>query len=131
MYKLWRYYNQNRVKVWTVIITIILVYSLIKILNIQARNKKPETKKETTSNVVSYRNESESMVSGKSIPNEYKDKFGSFIDQFFTACIEHDIKTAYSMLSNDTKQELYQTEKLFEKNYYENKWRSRASCAML
>ena len=71
MYKLWRYYNQNRVKVWTVIITIILVYSLIKILNIQARNKKPETKKETTSNVVSYRNESESMVSGKSIPNEY------------------------------------------------------------
>lgn len=122
MYKLWRYYNQNRVKVWTVIITIILVYSLIKILNIQARNKKPETKKETTSNVVSYRNESESMVSGKSIPNEYKDKFGSFIDQFFTACIEHDIKTAYSMLSNDTKQELYQTEKLFEKNYYENKF---------
>lgn len=125
MYKLWKYYNQNRLKVWAVIIAIVLGYALIRVLNIQARNassKKNNTNQETTSNVVSYRNESQSIVSEGSVPSTYRDEFGDFINKFFTACIENDVKTAYNMLSNDTKQELYQTEEIFRKNYYENRF---------
>lgn len=124
MYKLWKYYNQNRLKVWTVILAIVLGIALIRALNAQLENKnfKNNTDKETTSNVVSYRNESKSMVTEENVPDAYKEDFGKFIDQFFTSCIEHDPQTAYNMVSNDTKQELYQTEELFEKNYYENKF---------
>lgn len=123
MYKLWRYYNQNRVKIWAVIIIIVLGYSLIRILNMQAKNKKTETKKETTSNVVSYYNESNSIITGEKISDEYGEQFGNFINEFFTACVEDDTQIAYSMLSDDTKQEMYQTKKLFEKNYCESRFK--------
>ena len=125
MYKIWKYYNQNRVQVWTVILAIVLGFSLIKSLNNQLKNQnsqKNNTNKETTSNVVSYRNESKYMVTEGNVPSKYQEDFGEFINKFFTACIEHDPQTAYNMVSNDTKQELYQTEELFEKNYYENKF---------
>lgn len=123
MYKLWRYYNQNKLKIWTSILIIVLGLAIIKTLNVKLKDKKIQSNdKETTSNVVSYHNESQSMVSGGSISEVYRDDFGKFINQFFTFCIEHDPQTAYSMLSNDTKQELYQTEELFEKNYYESKF---------
>lgn len=123
MYKLWKYYNQNKLKVWTVILAIILALAMIRTLNLKLKNKKiQETDKEATSNVVSYHNESQSMVTGGSVPTAYGEEFGEFINQFFTCCIEHDPQTAYSMVSNDTKQELYQTEELFEKNYYESKF---------
>ena len=123
MYKLWRYYNQNKLKIWTFILIIVLGLAIIRTLNVKLKDKKIQSNdKETTSNVVSYHNESQSMVSGGSISEVYRDDFGKFINQFFTFCIEHDPQTAYSMLSNDTKQELYQTEELFEKNYYESKF---------
>lgn len=122
MYKLWKYYNQNRLKVWTIILAIILTLAMIRTLNSKLKNKTQDTDKGTTSNVVSYHNESQSMLTGGSVPKAYSDEFGKFINQFFTCCIEHDPQTAYSMVSNDTKQELYQTEELFEKNYYENKF---------
>ena len=111
MYKLWRYYNQNKLKIWTFILIIVLGLAIIRTLNVKLKDKKIQSNdKETTSNVVSYHNESQSMVSGGSISEVYRDDFGKFINQFFTFCIEHDPQTAYSMLSNDTKQELYQTE---------------------
>lgn len=124
MYKLWKYYNQNRLKVWTVILAIVVGLALIRVLNTRLENKssKNNTDKETTSNVVSYRNESKSMVTEENVPDSYKEDFGKFVNQFFTLCIEHNPQAAYSMISNDTKQELYQTEELFEKNYYENKF---------
>ena len=125
MYKLWKYYNQNRLKVWTIILAVILGFALIRILDTQFKNKnfqKNNENQETTSNVVSYRNESESMTTEENIPKAYQEDFGTFIKQFFTTCIEHEPKEAYSMVSNYTKQELYQTEELFEKNYYENKF---------
>mgnify|MGYP004510215197 FL=1 len=121
MYKLWKYYNQNRIKVWSIILAIILGFVLIKTLNINLKNKKVEDK-ETTSNVVSYNNESKSMVNGGSVSNKYSEDLGKFINQFFTHCIEHDPYTAYSMLSNDTKQLFYPTEELFERNYYQSKF---------
>ena len=121
MYKLWKYYNQNRIKVWSIILAIILGFALIKTLNINLKNKKVEDK-ETTSNVVSYNNESKSMVNGGSVSNKYSEDLGKFINQFFTHCIEHDPYTAYSMLSNDTKQLFYPTEELFERNYYQSKF---------
>ena len=86
MYKLWKYYNQNRIKVWSIILAIILGFALIKTLNINLKNKKVEDK-ETTSNVVSYNNESKSMVNGGSVSNKYSEDLGKFINQFFTSLL--------------------------------------------
>lgn len=126
MHKLLRYYNQNKLKVWIIILAIVLGYALLQVLNsaIANQNTEEENKdQETTSNnVVSYRNESESMVSGEKVSSLYSDEIGEVINQFFSYCINHDPQRAYDMVANDTKQLLYPTEQLFEKNYYENKF---------
>ena len=126
MHKLLRFYNQNRLKIWAILLAIVLVYALLRILNSAIANQNTEennNEQETTSNnVVSYRNESESMVTGGSVSDLYSDEIGAFINQFFTYCVNHEPQRAYEMVSNDTKQLLYQTESLFEKNYYENRF---------
>lgn len=121
MHKLLRYYSQNKIMVWAVILAIILGYALLRVLNnaIANQNTEENNKKETTSsNVVSYRNESESMVTGGRVSDLFANEIGEFINQFFTFCINHEPQKAYDMVSNNTKQVLYQTEELFEKNYY-------------
>ena len=123
MYKIFRYYNQNKLKVWIGILLIIFLLILIKTLTANIKNNDLKNNdKETTSNVVSYRNQSKSMVDGGSVSETYSEDLGKFINQFFSYCIEHNPHNAYSMVSNDTKQELYQTEELFVKNYYQSRF---------
>lgn len=128
MHKLLKYYNQNRIKVWTIVLAIVLGYLLLQVLNNfigeqnMNTNEENNNDQETTSNVVSYRNESESIITGGSVSSVYSNEIGEFINQFFTYCVNHEPQRAYNMVSNDTKQELYQTEELFEENYYENKF---------
>ena len=126
MHKLLRYYNQNRLKIWAILLAIVLGYVLLQVLNNAIANHNTEennNEQETTSNnVVSYRNESESMVTGGRVSSTYSEQIGQVINQFFTYCVNHDPQRAYDMVSNNTKQVLYQTEELFEKNYYQNKF---------
>lgn len=125
MHKLLRYYNQNKIKIWAVVLAIVLGYALLQVLNsaIANHNTEENNEQETTSNnVVSYRNESESMVTGGRVSSTYSEQIGQVINQFFTYCVNHDSQRAYDMVSNNTKQVLYQTEELFEKNYYQNKF---------
>ena len=125
MHKLLRYYNQNRLKIWAILLAIVLGYALLQVLNnaIANHNTEENNEQETTSNnVVSYRNESESMVTGGRVSSTYSEQIGQVINQFFTYCVNHDPQRAYDMVSNNTKQVLYQTEELFEKNYYQNKF---------
>lgn len=124
MHKLLRYYNQNKIKVWGILLAIILGWIMLQVLNnaIKEQNTNENKDQETTSNVVSYHNESESMITGGRVSSAYSDEIGAFINQFFTYCINHEPQNAYNMVSNDTKQQLYQTEELFEKNYYANKF---------
>ena len=125
MHKLLRFYNQNRLKIWTILLAIVLGYALLQVLNsaIANHNTEENNEQETTSNnVVSYRNESESMVTGGRVSSTYSEQIGQVINQFFTYCVNHDPQRAYDMVSNNTKQVLYQTEELFEKNYYQNKF---------
>ena len=125
MHKLLRYYNQNRLKIWAILLAIVLGYALLQVLNsaIANHNTEENNEQETTSNnVVSYRNESESMVTGGRVSSTYSEQIGQVINQFFTYCVNHDPQRAYDMVSNNTKQVLYQTEELFEKNYYKNKF---------
>lgn len=125
MYKLFRWYNQNRFKIWTGIIVIIFVIVMIHLLNNFIREENQEKKldkKETTSNVVSYHNESKSIISGGEVSNQYKNSFGKLIDEFYTYCINHQPEQAYELLSSEMKELRYHTESLFKKLYYEERF---------
>ena len=62
MYKLWKYYNQNRLKVWGIILAITIGFIVIRILNFNYKNEKKEKNNET--NTIKYFQESKSMVDG-------------------------------------------------------------------
>lgn len=125
MHKLFRLYNQNRIKVWSIIIAIIFAITIIQILNSVAKekNKKTVEEEETTSkNVVSYTNESESIISEGSVLKEYQNDFGRTIDEFFKYCVSHQPELAYDMLSEECKKILYPSKESFENLYYKNKF---------
>lgn len=127
MHKLLRYYNQNRMKVWTIILAIIFILVLIQVLNNIARdnnkaNNQKKSEEETASNVVSYRNESKSIITEGSVSEKYQEDFGRIIDEFYTYCINHEPEKAYQMLAPDTKRVLYQSENQFENLYYKEKF---------
>lgn len=126
MHNLIRYYNKNRFKVWIAILIIVFILILIQVFNSFAKQKRIEeqnnTEEETTSNVVSYSNESKTIMSGDSISDEYKDDFGQLIDEFCTHCINHEPEKAYDLLSNDIKNIKYKSVDIFKDLYYEDRF---------
>ena len=107
MHKILRYYSQNRIKVWTTVFAIVFIIFVIQILNNAAKKEKNNTNKgETAFNVVSYHNESKSIITEGSVPQIYQKEFSNIIDEFYTYCINHEPEKAYELLAPDTKQKV-------------------------
>ena len=128
MHRLLRFYRQNRMAVWVLILGIIFIILVIQVLNsISRRNMEEENRKileeETTlSNVVSYDNQSKSIISDENVPEQYREDFGNLIEQFFNYCTQHEPQKAYSLLSQDTIDTLYPTVEIFESSYCSEKF---------
>lgn len=125
MYRLLHLYNQNRLKVWIIIFAIIFGWLMLQVVNNaikENRLSEQNIQQETTSNVVSYYNESKSIISEGRISSKYSEDLGNIITQFFTYCIEHQPEYAYTMLTDDIKKELYPTLDMFIELYYKNKF---------
>ena len=126
MGKIIRFYNRNVKKIWTVVIVVALFFVLRNVLNEFYKNKNNEVSKKNQNIVIkedNYEKQSESLVSGKKVSENYQDKFGKLIDNFLKYCTNHEPERAYGLLSNNCKSILYQTEEIFEKKYYEKRFR--------
>lgn len=51
-----------------------------------------------------------------------KNTNGELLDKFFTYCVNHNPEKAYELLSTDIKNNMYQSEALFENLYYNSKF---------
>lgn len=114
MNKLIRYYNQNRHKVWIIIVTVIGIIALIQILNRLALEKNNINKNATELSNTSNFNNNYSVVTGKEIKQDVKE----IIDEFMDACNNGQIEESYGLLSEECKEILYPTLNDFNKNYY-------------
>lgn len=127
MHKLLRWYHQNRIKAWIIILAAVFAITVLQILNnvakeeIKNENEK-QTQEETANTAASYHKESQTILEGGSVPKRYREVFGNLIDEFYTNCINHNPEGAYELLAPDTKTELYPTLQQFEKLYYEEKF---------
>ena len=131
MYKLLRFYNQNRKKLWFIVAIIVFVLIIIQLLNSVAKqqneekirqteiNKNQET---TLNNVVSYDKQSEAIISNDNVSKNVKNTNGQLLDKFFTYCVKHNPEAAYELLSTDIKNNMYQSEAIFESLYYQSKF---------
>lgn len=124
MHKMFRFYNQNRIKIWTIAIAVIFIISLIQILNRNAieQSKNSENQETTLNNVVSYDTQSKSIISSGEVSKKYSDDIGEIIDEFFSYCCNHEPEKAYDMLTEDMKNSKYPNVDLFISNYYSSKF---------
>lgn len=127
-----RYYNQNRKKVWGIIIIIIFAIVFLKLLNItyskQVKKKNENNNFETVtdSNVTNEissdakYNSDKSSIKGSSVLKSDLKNTQNILDNFFTACNNQKYEEAYNMLTDKCKELVYPSLKSFKFNYYDN-----------
>lgn len=128
MHNLIRFYYENRIKVWILILAIIFILVIIQLLNSFARQQRIERQErefqeeETTSNIVSYDKESKTIMSEDEVSSVYKYDFGQLIDEFYTYCINNKPEQAYELLSTNMKNIKYQSIEIFKDLYYNSRF---------
>ena len=116
-----RFYNQNRMKIFIILLAIIFIFVIIQLLNsLEAEKVENKNSNVNTAEVQekNYDKESESIVSGKYVSGTYKQEFGNLIDSFLSYCKNHEPEKAYELLSQDCKNVLYPTLEFFKEAYY-------------
>lgn len=129
MYKLIRFYNQNRKKIWTIILIIVFLLGLLQLLNMFARNNNSidnlnlEINNNKNANTSTKENKTvisdKSSVTGTSIPQSYLNDVESLVDSFMEYCNEGKIQEAYDLLTDDCKNELFENLETFRTEYYD------------
>lgn len=124
MYKFIRWYNQNRMLFFLIIIVIIFAFAIIQTLNTIAEQ---EQKKTQISKVNSSTNQSttisktnESIITKDKISNQNDKTNTNLIKNFVDYCNDKNPNSAYDMLSDECKALLYPRLEDFINNYYNN-----------
>lgn len=112
--KIIRFYNQNRMLFWTIVLTIIAVIVLIHILNNFAETKIQQT--EANTNIYNQKTDPNyAIISQKNVNTAASNIINSFIEY----CNDGKAENAYVLLSDDCKEVLYPTFEEFSKKYYD------------
>lgn len=123
-----RLFNKNRKKIIKAIIFIAFIIILIQILNhFAANNDINEVRVSNTNSGNKVDNEmnsqienNSSAITGDVVENEILEQDNTIINKFITFLNNRDLESAYEMLTNECKEEIYPSIDLFENNYYNN-----------
>ena len=122
MYNLIRFYNQNRKKIIKIILVIVFIIGLIQLLDFFSKR---ENKNEEVSNEINntkYSNtviSDKSAISGSSVSENKFKKDTDIINDFFNYCKNGNIESAYDLLTDECKEEMYTTIDEFKTMYYD------------
>lgn len=127
MHKIRSFYYQNKDKIIKGVLIVAFVIIIIQLLNLFTKidsNKKIEESKKVANNIVISSNTSSSSVvsnksaiSGEAIPNTKLESDTKVIKQFLEYCNNRNTESAYLLLSNDCKKNLYPNIQDFKNNY--------------
>ena len=117
------YYNRNRKKIWGIIIIIAFAFTLLQLANFFAKKSseaKINSNNETqVTNVNSSAVQSnKSAVTGRSVGEEQSKNEAEAINKFISYCNNQDVESAYNMLTDDCKSNMYTSLSLFQESYY-------------
>lgn len=130
MNRFMRWYNQNRKTVWKligIIVIVIIVIQLInhyyKVKNEEELNDNSQTQNATTNSSTNsnYNNvrvdDKNSVLSGSEISSSQEEQI-KIIDTFVDYCNKGDVESAYQLLTDECKQEMYPQLDNFVNTYY-------------
>lgn len=120
MYKLIRYFNQNRKKILNIIVVIAFGLILLQFINRQAANNNGNINKNaiTQNNTTVNNNINTNSAIGGGTSNVTSKNDTDLIEQFIQYCNDAKINEAYNILSNECKENMYPTLQYFIQNYY-------------
>ena len=125
MYKIIRFYNQNRKQIIRVIAIITFIIVLIQMLNYIYKNKTDNNNQNyisenANSNIGNFGTivSNKSAITDTKIDTEKLEDDVTIINEFIESCNERNIEKAYNLLSDECKEEMYPTENEFYDNYY-------------
>ncbi len=137
-----RYYNQNRRKIWRVIIIIAFAFAMLQLANSIAKSNSERQIRQTTaqagiqttepsseSNVVS--NEVVSSNTSKTTQTTGTNTKVSTIEQFVDFCNQQDLGNAYNMLTDECKEEMFSNIDTFKNIYYESTFENKQKVASI
>lgn len=122
-----RWYNQNRKSIWATIAIIVIIIGVIQLINYfyKVRNEEELSNlgnqiQNTTINY-NYNNvridDNRSGLTGEVISENQETEIG-VIDDFINYCNENNLQSAYDLLTDECKEEMYPTLEDFQESYY-------------
>lgn len=120
MKKLIRYFNQNRKKILLILLIIVFLIILVRVLNYIVKTNIQE-ENNNISNTNTNRDTSipsEAIISGEEIPEEEAREDKEIIDNFVNACNDKLYTNAYSMLSKECQDNVFNNNIDYFKNNY-------------
>ena len=123
---LMRYYNQNRKKIWGIVIIIASAFIFLRLWG-YAYDKKNTTSPMVNNNVIpeittntTAVNTKRSVVTGERVTDEHLQDASTIIDEFFSYCNKKELQKAYDLLTDECKIQMYHTLNVFEQAYYQD-----------
>lgn len=129
MFRLGRWYNENKSKLWLVILIIVAIIFFIQVINnfyINRNKNKNEpnisqTTKNTIENEISGKLEgTSSLINGSGSTNRNIEEHISTIDTFIKYCNAGQVENAYELLTEECKEEIFPSLESFKNKYYSN-----------
>ena len=122
MHKIFKWYNQNRLKIWFGIMAILIVSMVLLNLREKLTNTTYNGLSGTVPNVDDSNFNSISISSNKSVITGQSKKIENdsveTIDKFISYCNSGKVQEAYNLLSNECKEVMYQKINNFIEAYY-------------
>lgn len=126
MYKLIRYFNQNRKKILLIVLIIVLIVIFIQLANYITKknnNSKVNNVEITYSNSLDKDEKKvitsdKSLISGESVTTSKLKEDSDLISEFLDNCNNGNIEVAYELLSEDCKNVMFPTVDEFNNIYY-------------
>ncbi len=129
MFRLGRWYNENKSKLWSVILIIVAIIFFVQVINNfyinRNKNKKEpnisQTTKNTIENEISGKLEgTSSLINGSGSTNRNIEEHTSTIDTFIKYCNAGQVENAYELLTEECKEEIFPSLESFKNKYYSN-----------
>lgn len=134
--KIRRWYNENKGKIWLVVVIAIGIIFFVQVLNNYYNNKNQgNVIKTTLSNTTNLERINENLSSGKAetstsaisgiaVSSEKLEQATKIIDIFIGYCNDKKIEEAYSILTDECKEVFYPTINDFKEIYYDDLYSS-------
>lgn len=116
MNKFFRWYYQNKNKFWTIVLAIVGGYAILLLLNNYSANNNETYIKQNYTNPSTVESEY-SVISGEYMDKSDIAQANKIIDKFISYCNNKEFINAYSLLSEDCKNEKFPTLEDFINNY--------------